>query len=150
MGKGISLLLGLLAISANVLASGHLHISDAYARATPPNAPTSAVFFSAHNHSDSPISIVSASTKAANKVELHTVIMDGDVMQMRQVASLDIEPNSHIELKPGGLHVMLFELTKEFKQGDDIELTLNLSNGTSQTITAPIKKVMSGMKHHHH
>lgn len=45
---------------------------------------------------------------------------------------------------------MLFNLTKPFAEGDSIDVQLTFANGDQQTITAPIKKVMSGMKHHHH
>lgn len=150
MRKGLVLFSSLLLTSLSVHASNTLMIDGAYARATPPNAPTSAVFFTAHNHSDSSIDIVSATTPAAKKVELHTVVMDGDVMKMRQLDALTIDASGELVLKPGSYHVMLFELTREFVEGDDIKVTLSLSDGTTQTIVAPIKKVMAGMSHHKH
>lgn len=61
-----------------------------YARATPPNAATSAVFGEFMNHSDKDRYIVSATTDAAGKVELHDVIKEGDVMKMRQVEQITI------------------------------------------------------------
>jgi copper(I)-binding protein len=150
MRKGLFILLSLLLPATIAQASEHLMIEGAYARATPPNAPTSAVFFTAHNHSEQAVEIISATTDAAGKVELHTVVMDGDVMQMRQVEKMTVEAGGKLMLKPGSFHVMLFDLTKEFAEGDSIEVTLTFSNGDTHTITAPIKKVMSGMTKHEH
>ncbi|HAS62426.1 MAG TPA: hypothetical protein DCS35_07500 [Vibrio sp.] len=120
-----------------------------YARATPPNAATSAVFVDIMNHSDKDRAIVSATTPAAGKVELHDVIMQGEVMKMRQIDQIDLPAQSHISLKPGSLHIMLFELTKPLVEGEAIEIEVTFANGETQTFQAPIKKVMSGMKHHH-
>jgi periplasmic copper chaperone A len=37
--------------------------------------------------------------------------------------------------------VMLLELNKEIKAGDETEVTLRFSDGTEQTITAPVKDI---------
>lgn len=134
-------------------AKGDIMVHDAYARATPPSAVNSAVFTTLMNHSDKERSIVSATTPAAGKVELHDVIMDGDVMKMRQVQQITIPANGEAVLKPGSLHIMLFDLASSLKEGEKIEMTLTYANGETQTFDAPVKKVMSGMKkmdHDHH
>ncbi|MFA0013372.1 copper chaperone PCu(A)C [Vibrio lentus] len=134
-------------------AKGDIMVHDAYARATPPSAANSAVFTTLMNHSDKERSIVSATTPAAGKVELHDVIMDGDVMKMRQVQTIAIPANGQVELKPGSLHIMLFDLKDGLKEGEQISMTLTFANGETQTFDAPVKKVMSGMKkmnHDHH
>lgn len=128
--------------------ASNIDIAHPYARATPPNAPTSAVFLVLNNNDDVERSIISASTPAAGKVELHTHVMDGDVMKMRQVDSIAIPAKGQTVLKPGGLHIMLFELQQDFKEGDMIEVTVNFASGESQTFTAKIKKVMKGMMKH--
>ena len=127
-------------------AKGDIMVHDAYARATPPSAVNSAVFTTLINHSDKERSIVAATTPAAGKVELHDVIMDGDVMKMRQVQTIAIPANGQVELKPGSLHIMLFDLKDGLKEGDQISMMLAFANGDTQTFDAPIKKVISGMK----
>ena len=127
-------------------AKGDIMVHDAYARATPPSAVNSAVFTTLINHSDKERSIVAATTPAAGKVELHYVIMDGDVMKMRQVQTIAIPANGQVELKPGSLHIMLFDLKDGLKEGDQISMMLAFANGDTQTFDAPIKKVISGMK----
>ncbi len=145
-----ALLLASLALSPFAYADSDIMAHHTYARATPPNAATSAVFGEFMNHSDEDRYIVSATTDSAGKVELHDVIKEGDVMKMRQVEQITIPANGTAVLKPGSLHIMLFNLTKPFAEGDSIDVQLTFANGDQQTITAPIKKVMNGMKHHHH
>lgn len=143
--KRLLLLLTISLSSSFAIANNDLMIHDAYARATPPNSPTSAVFLTLMNHSDNNRSIVSASSPASGKVELHTHVKEGDVMKMRQVANIDVPANTTVELKPGGLHIMLFDLKQAFNEGGNIEVTVNYADGSSQTFAAPIKKVMAGM-----
>ncbi|WP_114765486.1 copper chaperone PCu(A)C [Vibrio rhodolitus] len=127
----------------------HLMLHNPYARATPPNVATSAVFVEIMNHGEKDRAIVSASTPAAGKVELHDVVHEGEVMKMRQIDQIKIPAQSHTSLKPGSLHIMLFDLTKPLVEGESIEVNITFANGESQQFEAPIKKVMSGMKHHH-
>ncbi|WP_428808837.1 copper chaperone PCu(A)C [Vibrio lamellibrachiae] len=119
-----------------------------YARATAPGAVNSAIFAHLMNHGKTDQVLVSATTEAAGKVELHDVIKDGDMMKMRQIDQLTIPADGMVELKPGSLHIMLFDLKQPLVEGETIDVELNFKNGEKYTFTAPIKKVMSGMKHH--
>jgi copper(I)-binding protein len=74
--------------------------------------------------------------------------MEGEVMKMRQVDDIVIPAKGKTELKPGGLHIMLFELKQDFKEGGEIAVTINYADGQSQSFTAKIKKVMKGMMKH--
>ncbi|UUM31895.1 copper chaperone PCu(A)C [Vibrio japonicus] len=141
-------LLATLALSPIAYAKMDVMAHHAYARATPPTAATSAVFAEIVNTGSDDRFIVSASTEAAGKVELHDVIKDGDVMKMRQIDKIKVPANSTAVLKPGSLHIMLFDLTKPLVEGDKIDVEISFANGEKQTFSAPIKKVMSGMKHH--
>lgn len=146
--KRLTLALCTLLASPFTLAND-IEVHHPYARAMPPGAPTSAVFVTLMNKSDQQRAIVSASTPAAGKVELHTHIKDGDVMRMRQVPEIVIPAKGKTVLKPGGLHIMLFELQQTFSEGERIDVTVNYRNGESQTFNAKIKKVMTGMKMKH-
>ncbi|MGF1910106.1 copper chaperone PCu(A)C [Vibrio kasasachensis] len=142
------LLLATLLLSPLANASD-IMLHNPYARATPPNAATSAVFVDIMNHSENDRAIVAATTPAAGKVELHDVVHEGEVMKMRQIEQIKLPAQSHTSLKPGSLHIMLFELTKPLVEGESIEVEVTYASGETQKFKAPIKKVMSGMKHHH-
>lgn len=142
-----ALFLASLAFSPLAFANTDIMVHHPYARATAPTATTSAVFSQIMNKGETDRFIVSANTDVAGKVELHDVITEGDVMKMRQVTEFKIPAKGHVELKPGGLHIMLFDLKKPLVEGEKIDVQLTFANGEQQTITAPVKKVMSGMAH---
>ncbi|WP_026972887.1 copper chaperone PCu(A)C [Aliagarivorans marinus] len=145
----ISLLLSQLGL-LSIPAFAEIIIAHPYVRATPPGVTTSAAFMHIKNDAASSLSLVSATTQQASKVELHTMVQEGDIMMMRQVDAIDLPGNGEVMLKPGGLHVMLFGLEKPLVEGDSLKLELQFSDGSSQQISAPIKKVAAGMQHHKH
>jgi len=147
MMRAFLLIIGLIFSGYSLAAS--LELTGAYARATPPNAPTSAILLHLNNSTEHAISLVSANTPAAGRVELHTMSMDGDVMKMRQIEKIEVPAHSSVELKPGGLHLMLFNLQQSFKEGQELDLELNFSDGSQQRITLPVKKVMLMKKMQH-
>jgi copper(I)-binding protein len=51
---------------------------------------------------------------------------EGGRMMMRRVESIELPPGEDVQLKPGGYHVMLFDLKKPLKAGSRIKLTLIL------------------------
>ena len=48
-------------------------------------------------------------------------------------------PNSQVELKPGGLHIMLIGLKEELKEGDVINLTLEFEVSEDIPVEAEVK-----------
>ena len=136
-------------LSASTLLASSIEIEDAYVRATPPGLPNSAAFLTVKNTTSSDIDIIKASSDISKYVELHTHDMKDGVMKMYQVPKITVPENGQIVLKPGGYHVMLIGLNNPLKVGETVIFTLELSNGETKEITAPIKSVMSGMKHHH-
>lgn len=73
--------------------------------------------------------IVGGSTPSAQRFELHTMAMKGDVMEMRQVDAIDLPAGKKVELKPGGLHVMFMGLKEPLKAGSKLPVTLKLEKG---------------------
>ncbi|MGR6859116.1 copper chaperone PCu(A)C [Aliivibrio salmonicida] len=145
--KKTAFALSTILLSSTAFAQSDLVIENPYVRATPPNAVNSAIFMTIKNTGNEPRTLVSASTSAAKKVELHTVIKTDGMMKMREVDTIDISKNSDVMLKPGGLHIMLFELTQPLKEEEFIDVTLNFKNGDKEQFKAPVKKVMAGIKH---
>lgn len=128
-----------------------VYLFDAWARATPEGAPTGAVFGLLVNLSAEDDTLVSASTDAAEAVELHEVVMGaGDVMQMRPVeGGFAVGAGNYLELKPGGYHIMLIGLKQPLVAGETLDLTLNFEHLGEVTITVPIREMaenaMGGM-----
>lgn len=119
---------------------GITYLFNAWARPAAPGTPNSAVYGLLVNLQGEMDTLVSASTGAAEVVELHEVTMgEGDVMQMRPVeGGFAIPPASYLELKPGGLHIMLINLTEPLVEGEQIELTLTFEHAGDVVLTVPV------------
>jgi len=113
----------------------------------------SAVYMVLRNEGEAEDRLVSASSPAAGLVEIHeskmvdNVQMVDNVMQMNPVEGGILLPvEEGVRLQPGGLHVMLLELTMPLVPGTAIPVTLNFESGASLTIAAPIYDgMMAGM-----
>jgi copper(I)-binding protein len=131
---------------SSAFAAGHIMVDDPYVRAVPPGQPNSAAFMTIMNHGDSPVALVSASSNAAKVVELHTHVHEDGMMKMRRIDKIDVPAGGSTALEPGGLHVMLIDLTQELKPEDKVAITLEFSDGSSQELEAPVRKIMMQMK----
>ena len=107
-------------MAAPVLAQ--VRIDDAWARATAPGAKVGAGYMKIT--STAADRLVSASSPAAARVEMHVTEKQGDVMRMREVKAYDIPARGGFELSPGGAHLMLVDIKAPFKEGAKVPLTL--------------------------
>ena len=82
--------------------------------------------------------VLSGSTPVAEVVELHTHIMDGGVARMRAISAIEIPAGGKVELKPGGLHLMLINLKAPLKAGDTIPLKLRFEKAGELEIRVPV------------
>lgn len=103
---------------------GDVQVRDPWARATPPGAKVAAGYLEIRNSGNQPDRVIGASTPAAERVELHVQVRDGDVLKMREVKSFEIPARGRLSLRPGGSHLMLFGPKKPFVKGERIPLTL--------------------------
>jgi copper(I)-binding protein len=113
---------------------------DAWAREPPPSRDVTGLFVVLENSGGSLRSVVSASSDAADKVELHEMKMTNGMMSMSPVKQIDVPAGGKTELKPGGLHVMMFGLKKRPVPGDTLSVTLTLDDGTKVPVTATVRK----------
>ena len=95
-------------------------------------------FMTLTNSSDEDVTLVSGSSPVAGIVEIHEVV-DG-VMRAAE-AGLTIPANGNVELRMGGWHVMLMELNQALNAGDEVDMTLEFSNGETLTFKAPVKAI---------
>jgi len=88
--------------------------------------------------------LLSASSPAAASVELHETIKDGDVMRMRPVAGLNVTPGRTVELKPGGLHLMLMGLKRPLALGAKFPVTLAFEKSAPVTVIVTVAGAGAG------
>lgn len=80
--------------------------------------------------------LVSASSPSAERIEIHSMTMDGGVMRMRAEPSIAVPAGQTVEFRPGGNHLMLFGLDPRLKPGDRIDLTLTFRSGATAQVRA--------------
>ena len=131
---------------------GTLTIAHPYSLPTPPGAVTGAAYIKdVSNRGPGEDKLVGASTPIADHIELHVMRMDGDVMRMRHVPSIAIEPGQHVAMNPGnGYHLMLVGIKRPFKVGDRIPLTLQFEKaGRVDVMLSVQERGSSGELHAH-
>lgn len=128
---------------------GAVSVSGPFAFANPAGAGAGAAFMTIAVEGGDDV-LVSASSPVASRVELHTHVMDGGVMRMRQVPNIAVPG----ELKPGGDHVMLMGLRQALEPGQEIDLTLTFEKAGDMTLKVPVLERaaggMGGGEHKHH
>jgi len=112
----------------------------AWVRVPAPSKNETALYMELENHTSQKRAVVSASSDAAEKVELHEMKMEGKMMRMSPVSRIDIPTNGRASLKPGGLHAMMFGLKGHLVEGDTIRVTLKLDDGTTLPVTATVRQ----------
>jgi periplasmic copper chaperone A len=96
--------------------------------------------------------LVGASSPAAGVVEIHRSTMEGGVMRMRPVESIELPAGQTVELRPGGYHVMLMQVPKPLKEGETVPITLvfETTDGKRESVTieAPVTALAAGHRMH--
>lgn len=117
---------------------------DAWTREAPAGRPTTGIFVTVKNAGTTVRSIVSGKASVGDTLELHEMVRENGMMRMSPVKAIAIPAGGQVELKPGGLHLMLFGLKKPLVPGDTIQVELTLDDGSRVKLAAPVRK-MGGM-----
>ena len=138
---------------------GSIHIVNPWARVAPKGAPMTAGYLTITNKGTAPDRLTCVSIAVAARCEIHSMTMDGGVMQMRLMPDgLTIKPGETVELKPGSFHLMFVGLKAPLEIGKTVKGTLKLDQaGTVDveyalspigTTQAPMGGMHDGMKMH--
>ncbi len=146
-----------ISLLASVAHAQSIVIDKAVARATVGKMTNGAAFLQIENKGADDV-LLSGSSPAASKVEIHTMSMDGNVMKMRALDQLALKGGQKIEMKPGnGVHIMLMGLKKPLAVGDTFLLTLTFRKAGKIDTTVevaemgvPMKKGGGDMHDHDH
>lgn len=111
---------------------------------------TGAGYMTIRNAGATPDRIVAARSPAARAVEMHTHIREGEVMRMRPVPAIDLPPGQAVTLQPGGLHLMLIQLTGPLRQGETVPVTLVLERGGEVEVQLAVESAGARGPAHRH
>jgi copper(I)-binding protein len=102
--------------------------------------PMMAGFARIENPCRAPAAVAGAESLAFADVSLHETREEGGVSRMREVERLPIEPGKAVELKPGGLHLMLHGAYAPLAVGEKIVITLKLADGRALPVAFEARK----------
>jgi periplasmic copper chaperone A len=122
--------------------SSPISVEKPFSRATPGNSKVGVGYMTITNKGVVADRLVSASSPAAGKVEIHETTMQDGVMKMRGLPNgLPIEAGKKISLAPDGNHLMLMELKAPLKQGDKVPVTLNFEKAGKVDVTLDVQAI---------
>ncbi|MBC7906185.1 MAG: copper chaperone PCu(A)C [Rhodospirillaceae bacterium] len=131
------MLAAVLALVPVAVAAADMEISGGFLRASPKVANAGAGFLTIKNNGPDD-TLVAAEADISRTVELHTHIMEGDVMRMRQVPSIAVPAGATVALKPGGDHVMFIKLKKPLVEGDTVRVALVFAKSGKKLVEMPV------------
>ena len=127
-------------------AAAQVSVTDAWVRGTVAGQKATGAFMQLKSPTD--MALVDAASPAAKIVEIHEMKMEGGVMKMSAVDKLPLPAGKAVELKPGGYHVMLMDLTRPLKEGDTVPLKLTFEDKAgkkeTQDVKAQVKALTTG------
>lgn len=119
------------------LAAAQVSVTAPWVRGTVAPQKSTGAFMRLKSTSDA--ALVGAASPAAKQVEIHEMAMVNNVMRMRPIAELALPAGKEVELKPGGYHVMLMGIERQFKKGDVIPITLSIRGNDGKVQTVEVK-----------
>lgn len=134
-------------------ATSALAATGAWARPTPSGADNGVAYLTIST--DRPDAVVGASVgdDRAAEVQLHrtvgatdgaghshgAVADGGDLVSMGEVEELGVLPGEPLVFEPGGSHVMLVDLARPLRAGEQVDLTLEFASGRTLSVAVPVQ-----------
>lgn len=135
--------------AARDYAAGEIRIANPWTRAAGANA-NGAGFMTLRNTGSQPDRLLAAASPIARVVELHTHVREGEVMRMRPVQDIPVPAGQTVELRPGGLHIMLIGLNAPLDQGARVPLTLRFERAGEVQVELAVEAAGARGSGHRH
>ena len=116
-------------------------ITESWARKSMSPNNNSAAYMKISNPTDKDVIIIGASASdVANNVELHQSFIDEKgVSRMRSVDTIVVPAKTDIELAPGAIHIMLFDLKKSLNTGDKFDIEVKIEGSRPLVVQTEVK-----------
>lgn len=128
----------LVAATLTACEKAELRARDAYVRLPAVAGRPGAAYLTIQGGAE-PTTLLSISSPAAIRSELHEMKQAGGMMTMDAVKDVAVPAGQKVELKPGGIHVMLYDIAPTLKPGGTVPLKLSFANGKTVEVAAKVK-----------
>lgn len=129
------------AATTTAASTSPISIAGVWARSTPGNPNETSAVYAVISNSGAADKLLSASVDAsiAKTVETHRTVRVGDSMKMEPIPGWDVPANGKLTLEPGGNHIMLLNLTKALKAGEQFPVTLKFEKAGTIVVQAEVR-----------
>jgi copper(I)-binding protein len=93
-----------------------------------------------------PLRLVGASSAVAGVVEIHEMALQNNVMRMRAIEALPLPAGQPVELKPGGYHVMLMDLKRTLRAGEQVAIELQFETADKRRVSQVVQAEVRGTR----
>lgn len=129
---------------------GDLTLSDAMVRGMLPGQQVAGGFLTIRNAGTENDRLVSVSSPIADRVEIHEMSMEGDVMKMRPLKDgLPIAAGKTVALEAGGFHLMFMSVKQPVRVGESVDATLIFEKAGAIEIVLPVVDPRTIGEHQH-
>lgn len=116
-----------------------ISIVEPWAAATPNGATVAAGYLVVNNPTADSDTLVSVASPRATRVEMHEMKMEGDMMRMRAVETLEAPAGGALVLAPGGYHLMFIGIDAPFVEGQETPVTLTFAKAGAINVVLPVR-----------
>ncbi|MEQ8404832.1 MAG: copper chaperone PCu(A)C [Oceanicaulis sp.] len=116
--------------------SGDFTLAEGWVRNAMGGRDVTAGFFTLQNSGEA-ARLVGVESPEAERVELHTMAMEGEVMRMREVEGFDVPARGALALQSGGDHLMIFGLPSDAAADGALELVFTFEDGRTLESSLP-------------
>jgi len=88
--------------------------------------------------------LIGAKTDVAERVEIHESLLVDEVMRMRRIDGVAVPSGGAVDLRPGGVHLMLQGLTRALIEGEEIGLILYFERLGMVSVSVSVQPAGSG------
>ncbi|NIO41886.1 MAG: copper chaperone PCu(A)C [Burkholderiales bacterium] len=139
MSRVVGLLSSFIGMFVGAAFAGEVIVSEAWTRASAPAQKVAGVYFNIQSNIDA--RLVGVRTELTEVAEIHLMSVEDGVMRMRAVEAVELPTGKTVAFQPGGYHVMLFDLPRLLKPGEQftLELLVDDEAGQRSTLTVSVR-----------
>lgn len=132
---------------AKTSAAKAIAVEAPWVREAPPGARVLGAYMTLVNGSDQADRLLSVSSPLAGEVEIHRMTVKNGMMDMEPISFLTVPARGEVKLQPGGLHLMIYGMKRDLKEGDRLPMELKFEHAGTITVDFPVRKFTG--KHSH-
>jgi periplasmic copper chaperone A len=118
-------------------------VADAWVKAQ--DTDMTGAFGVLQNAGDAEVTVVSATSPQAGRMEIHEVVdKDGAMVMQPKAGGLLVPAGGSATLQPGSDHLMLMDLPAPIQAGDEVAITVTCDDGGTATWTSVAKPFEGG------